>query len=195
MSKTTGLFLTFTGAVLIVFALLLTVNNQYEDDLAGQRSEDILTVIKSHIKPSGAEESPREPLPAELPVKELDGNEYVGYLEIPALDLKLPVMNEWDYARLKTAPCRQSGSSRTDDLVIAAHNYTSHFGRLKELNGGESVLFTDMDGIVSTYTVEALETLDPDDTETVLGGGSDLVLYTCTVGGGARVAAFCNRAE
>ena len=64
-----------------------------------------------------------------------------------------------------------------------------------ELNGGESVLFTDMDGIVSTYTVEALETLDPDDTETVLGGGSDLVLYTCTVGGGARVAAFCNRAE
>ena len=193
MSKTTGLFLTFTGAVLIVFALLLTVNNQYEDDLAGQRSEDILTVIKSHIKPSGAEESPREPLPAELPVKELDGNEYVGYLEIPALDLKLPVMNEWDYARLKTAPCRQSGSSRTDDLVIAAHNYQSHFGRLKELTRGDTVLFTDMEGIVSRYTVERTEMLEPTALNTVLSSGCELVLYTCTPGGSERIAAFCRR--
>ena len=28
----------------------------------------------------------------------------------------------WDYDRLKIAPCRQFGSTRTDDLVIAAHN-------------------------------------------------------------------------
>ena len=37
---------------------------------------------------------------------DIDGNEYIGYLTIPALGLELPVMAELDSARLETAPCR-----------------------------------------------------------------------------------------
>ena len=47
---------------------------------------------------------------------EIDGNEYVGEISIPAIGIDLPVMSEWSYPRLKIAPCRQFGSSRTDDL-------------------------------------------------------------------------------
>ena len=95
--------------------------------------------------------------------------------------------------RLKISPCRQSGSSRTDDLVIAAHNYDSHFGRLKELSKGDTVIFTDMEGIVNTYFVEKLEMLGPDAVDTVLNSSYDLVLYTCTTDGQTRVTVFCNR--
>ena len=123
----------------------------------------------------------------------LDGYEYVGYIEIPTLGLKLPVMAQWDYDRLKIAPCRQFGSSRTDDLVIAAHNYESHFGRLKELVKGDTVTFTDMEGIINTYSVEKIETLKPESVDAVENSGYDLVLYTCTLGGKTRVTAFCNR--
>ena len=61
----------------------------------------------------------------------------------------------------KIAPCRQFGSSRTDDLVIAAHSYESHFGKLASHTAGDSVAFTDMDGIVNEYVVNKVEVLDP----------------------------------
>lgn len=72
--------------------------------------------------------------------------------------------------------------------------YDTHFGKLRELSKGETVIFTDMEGIVSTYCVEKLETLNPDAVDTVLNSGYDLVLYTCTKGGRTRVIVFCDRA-
>ena len=130
---------------------------------------------------------------AEMKVVEIDGYGYIGYLEVPDLSLQLPVMAEWDYKRLKIAPCRQFGAVGTNDLVIAAHNYDRHFGRLKTLQGGESVTFTDMDGIVTSYEVEKVETLKPTAVDEVHNSDYDLVLYTCTLGGKTRVTVLCNR--
>ena len=95
---------------------------------------------------------------------------------------------------MKIAPCRQFGSSRTDDLVIAAHNYQNHFGRLKDLQTGNAVIFTDMEGVINTYSIERIETLNPSEVDAVQNSGYDLVLYTCTKGGRTRVIVFCDRA-
>lgn len=202
MPKRADIVIIAVGAVLILSALLLLIYNRCEDVRAGQEAESLLASVEAAIsaqematpnKPESTEAlSP--PLDPEMPVVTLGGYEYVGYVEIPTLGLKLPVMAEWDYTRLQIAPCRQFGSSRTDNLVIAAHNYDTHFGKLRELSEGETVLFTDMEGIVSTYCVEKLETLSPDAVDTVLNSGYDLVLYTCTKGGRTRVIVFCDRA-
>ena len=202
MPKRADIVIIAVGAVLILSALLLLIYNRCEDVRAGQEAESLLASVEAVIsaqematpnKPESTEAlSP--PLDPEMPVVTLDGYEYVGYVEIPTLGLKLPVMAEWDYTRLRIAPCRQFGSSRTDNLVIAAHNYDTHFGKLKELSKGDTVIFTDMEGIVSTYCIEKLETLSPDAVDTVLNSGYDLVLYTCTKGGRTRVIVFCDRA-
>ena len=202
MPKRADIVIIAVGAVLILSALLLLIYNRCEDVRAGQEAESLLASVEAVIsaqematpnKPESTEAlSP--PLDPEMPVVTLDGYEYVGYVEIPTLGLKLPVMAEWDYTRLRIAPCRQFGSSRTDNLVIAAHNYDTHFGKLKELSKGDTVIFTDMEGIVSTYCIEKLETLSPDAVDTVLNSGYDLVLYTCTKGGKTRVTVFCDRA-
>ena len=42
-----------------------------------------------------------------MPTVTIDGYDYIGYVEAPVLGLKLPVMAEWDYDRLKIAPCRR----------------------------------------------------------------------------------------
>ena len=209
MPKKTGIAMLAVGAVLILAALLLLLYNRYEDTKAGQEAESLLANVEAVIDaqatreptPAGTEIPGTTPTPSatpldpEMPVVELDGYEYVGYMEIPVLGLKLPVMSEWDYNRLKLAPCRQFGSSRTDDLVIAAHNYESHFGHLKDLSVGDPVTFTDMEGIVNTYCVEKIETLNPNEVDAVQNSGYDLVLYTCTKGGKTRVTVFCNREE
>ena len=199
MPKKTGIAIVAVGAALILSALLLLLYNRYEDAHAGQEAESLLASVEEAISaqtmdvPTAAAPSPT-PLDPEMPVVMLDGYEYVGYVEIPVLGLKLPVMSEWDYTRLRVAPCRQFGSSRTDDLVIAAHNYENHFGRLKELSKGDTVIFTDMEGLVNTYCVEKIETLAPDAVDAVQNSGYDLVLYTCTKGGKTRVTVFCDRA-
>ena len=203
MPKKTGIAIVTAGAVLILSALLLLLYNRYEDANAGQEAESLLENVEAVIetkrikvpvtskRPDAAPST--TPLDPQMPVVMLDGYEYVGYVEIPALGLKLPVMSEWDYTRLKVAPCRQFGSSRTDDLVIAAHNYENHFGRLKELSEGDTVIFTDMEGVVNTYSVKKIETLNPNEVDAVQNSGYALVLYTCTKGGKTRVTVFCDR--
>lgn len=208
MPKKSGIIFVTMGAVLMLSALLLFLYNGYEERRAGQEAELLLDDIQSAI----AEETdptigpteieieitentePTETLPAEMPVVMIDGYEYIGYVSIPDLELELPVMAEWDYNRLKIAPCRHFGSSRTDDLVIAAHNYKTHFGSLSSLEIGAEVIFTDMDGIENRYTLmKEPETLAPDAVDAVQNSGYDLVLYTCTPGGATRVVAFCDR--
>lgn len=124
----------------------------------------------------------------------IDGNVYIGYLSIPALNLQLPVMSEWSYKNLRTAPCRYTGSMQTDDLVIAAHNYARHFGNLSKLSEGDEVYFTDANGILSIYNVVVVEILDPTDTVDMISGNYDLTLFTCTYGGKSRVTVRCDRA-
>lgn len=213
MSKKAGIAMITLGAVLILSALLLFVHNRRESDKAGQEAAFLLSAVESRIQEqtptvspaapdTGAEALPSSPAPSaapeitpvpEMPVARINGYDFVGYLELPTLGLKLPVLAKWDYSLLQVAPCRQHGSVGADDLVIAAHNYSTHFGRLKELSAGDTVIFTDMDGVVTSYSVSALDTVDPYDVDHVLNSGHDLVLYTCTVGGQTRVTVFCDR--
>lgn len=223
MPKRRAIVFVTTGAVLVLAALLLFFYNWHQDAQAGRQAENLLADVKTMIEgrerpepysaedaqagqnnvedgktsePSAAPEETEKPVPLEpeMPVFEIDGYGYVGYLFIPDLDIELPVMSEWDYTRLSIAPCRHFGSSRTDDLVISAHNYKSHFGSLSKLKAGANIVFTDMDGIVSVYEVILVDTLAPTEVEAVLNSGYDLVLYTCTYGGKTRVTVFCDRA-
>lgn len=131
----------------------------------------------------------------DMPTVELDGNEYIGTLEVPSLELSLPVMSDWSYPRLKLAPCRYTGSAYLDDLIIAAHNYPTHFGALGELEEGDTVIFTDVDDNQFSYTVLVIEQLPSTALEEMEKGDWDLTLFTCTVGGKARVTVRCVRTE
>ena len=213
MPKKAGAFLVAMGVVLILSALLLFACNLREDIRAGQEAESLLTDVQAVIaaqaapptaapsvpastEPAQETTGPTEPPPdPEMPTVYLGGYDYLGYLALPTLGLELPVMASWDYPRLKISPCRQFGSTRTDDLVIAAHNYGTHFGRLKELSPGDAVTFTDMEGVVNSYQVASIQTLSPDDVDAVQNSGYPLVLYTCTPGGQTRVTVFCTRSD
>lgn len=204
-NKKAGIAFLFLGAVLILSALLLFLFNKSEDSAAGQRAGEVLEEMQeamnesSAVVPDQTEETtaPTETTEGseEMTVVTIDGRDYIGYLNIPELELELPVIAKWSYDLLQIAPCRELGSTKTDDLVIAAHNYQTHFGRLKELKKGDSITFTDMDGVVSEYELSKLETVDPHKVEYVHNSGHDLVLYTCTFGGEFRVVAFCDRVE
>lgn len=123
----------------------------------------------------------------EMPTNTIDGIDYIGVLRIPALELELPIISNWSYSNLKTAPCRYSGSAYQNNLIICGHDYTSHFGHLKFLGEGDIATFTDIDGNIFTYGMADIEILQPTAIEEMESGGGDLTLFTCTVGGQSRL--------
>ena len=174
-------------------------------EAAEQISEQLIEKIDENVK---SEETaapapymdPNTPMPVEL----IDGYEYIGILEIPSEELSLPVMAEWDYDRLKISPCRFVGSYYADDLVICAHNYDQHLGRLLSIDIGVDVYFTNVEGLTIHYIVTNRETVEPTAVEQMIEntGNSetslldwDLTLFTCNLGGQTRCAVRCSRVK
>lgn len=211
--KRKGSLLICLGLLLLAAALLLTGYNLREESAARQSVGEAAERLEEILAEETEEEETMDPeellrleengeieIPdyilnpkMEMPAEEIDGQAYIGVLKIPALELELPVLRDISYPKLKIAPCRYLGSAYTDDLIIAAHNYPSHFGNLKQLLTGDQLLFTDTDGNQFVYEVEELELLGPGDIEEMESGDWDLTLFTCTIGGQSRVTVRCKR--
>ena len=193
--------LILTGLLLIAAALFLTGFNLFDEYRAERSADSVLQQMMLQDTPVLREgEIPDYILnpDMEMPVETIDGLDYIGTLEIPSLDLELPVLSEWNYPNLRVAPCRYVGSAYQGNLIIAAHNYPSHFGNLKHLQEGEMARFTDVDGNRFTYKVVVRETLEPTAIEEMQSeeeGAWDLTLFTCTIGGQSRVTVRCDQVE
>ena len=140
----------------------------------------------------------------QMPTVEIDGYEYIGKLQIPSLSLELPVMQKWDYDRLKISPCRYSGSYFSDDLVICAHNYARHFSPVKGITMGENIWFITADNKRIHYITSNIQTIQPtsvqemveNDRNSVTSNNRwDMTLFTCNTGGQTRCAIRCTRVE
>lgn len=190
--KKTAVIFMASGLILIISALSLLIYNNIQSNKAKESSAGLMTSLQAAISENIINSLPEDPFDSEMKIKDIDGYGYIGYLYIPSLELELPVMSQWDYDRLKISPCRYYGSTKTDNLVIAAHNYKYHFGYIGHLNAGEVITFTDMDGKVFSYKVTSVELLSPTDTDKVKDTGDDLILYTCTYGGASRITVRCS---
>ncbi len=188
MRNKIGKILMALGAVLVIIALSLLCWNRYEDRKAGQSAQLILSKITAQSDSDGNDGTSNS---SDAESAEIDGYEYIGYITIPDLNLELPVMSDLDYTRMKLSPCRYSGSAQTNDLVIAAHNYTRHFGRLSKLSEDDTVYFTDINGNRYSYSVQDVEVLAPTAIEEMTSGEFDLTLFTCTYSGQSRLAVRC----
>lgn len=202
MRKGIGIFCIILGICCLIASVGFIVYNNLEEENAKNSVKNILQDVKENILDNTCgknddkeNEEILEDIPREMLTTQVDGYDCIGVLSIPVLELELPVLTDWSYAKLKVAPCHYFGSYYEKNFVIAAHNYQSHFGRLSEMQPKDLILFTDISGTVYCYEVVLLETLPSDATEEMLTSGFDLSLYTCTSGGTNRVTVRCNVVE
>lgn len=191
-------------------AVLLLVYNLWDGHRARESEEAILAEYlqenkKASESPDASDKEDKQNIPDYLLNPDMDMPEYtlkslgdvacIGILEIPALDLELPVISSWSYSSLRLAPCRYSGSAYKGDLVIAAHNYQSHFGGLRTLPEGSEVFFTDAVGNRFSYYVAVTEALTPWSVDDMTSGEWPLILFTCTLDSQNRVTVRCEYSE
>ena len=191
MRSKRSIFLLVIGALCLLGALGLTGYNVWDEQRASRSVVESAEQLSTVIRPKA--ESDQLLLPQEqavMPAVPLDGNNYIGVLEIPTLGLSLPILDECTDSLLKVAPCRYAGNLY-DGLIIAGHNYVSHFKKLSQLAPGDAVRFTDVDGNVWEYTVTTTEIISGYDVEGMEEGDWDLTLFTCTYGGQDRVTVRC----
>ena len=198
MSRRKGSILIIIGLALMIAALGLSAYNIHDDRSAGAEADSLLAQVKALID-QGADyevgledERDYKRYPEmELPRANISGHECVGIIQIPALNVELPVIADFSYDELLAGPCRFFGSPYMNNLVLCAHNYDSHFRRIRDLKQGDKVIFVDMDGNVFTYTAELVEVLNATDVTEMCVTDWDLSLFTCTFDSQSRVTVRC----
>ncbi len=187
MRRKLGILCMTAGVLLMAAMAAVVLREQWQETQTEKASAHALEQVQAELLDASSE--PDADAAEETP--------YMGYVSIPALDLNLPVMADWDEANLNTAPSRYAGSIAENDLVIAGHNYRRQFRKLLWIEEGTKVLFTDMNGNTYVYTVAYAESLGPRqvDMMTRASDSWDLTLFTCTVGGSRRWAVRCVYAD
>ena len=200
------------GVLLAAVALVITLYNFWDNTRAGSEADELLDEIARvrELSQNNSNEENSSDLytdkdgdtldyiknpETQMPVVNIDGYDYIGTLNIPAINLELPVMKDWDYTRLRISPCHYSGSVYLNNMVIAGHNYRSHFGPIGNLKKGDEVIFTDMKNNVFRYRVAEVDTLEKTAVEEMTSGGWDLTMFNCPLSGNARVTVRCNLME
>lgn len=194
--KPKGRLFIVVGVLLIISAIALTGWNIYTDTKGGRASAEVLEKLEAQIPEIKSDEgfvTDLPELPDDSPKREsfieIDGIRYIGIVSVPEINVKLPVISEWDDADSEIAPCRYYGTVAQKNLIIAAHNYSSFFVRLDELNSGDKIYFKDCDGVVTAYEVVSTELVGGYEAEKMKGDDEnwDLTLFTCTWSGTSRV--------
>ena len=214
-----GTLLILAGLLLAAGGIGLVLYNLWDNDRAGRAADAIQDEIDSELEKMPVENAP-VPLAGRnkqddeswlsgqtMPTMLIDGNQYIGTLEIPSLGIRLPVLDRWNYELLKISPCLYSGSYYTDDMVICGHNYQRHFSPIKGIAIDADVYFITAQKVIYHYKVCNRETVKPTAVEQMIlnwnNGDSefeqfedwDLTLFTCNTGGQTRCAVRCIRAE
>lgn len=184
-----GKYLIIIGTILILGAMILVVRNIILKNKAINSNNLVLEVINRKEIEDIEIDSKIE----EMRSEEVDGYSYIGIIKMPSIEIELPVMETASYDSLNIAPGRYYGSIYTNDLVICAHDYQYHFGRINRLRQGDRIIFTDILGNDYEYEVEVIEYLEPTDVKEMVDSEFDLTLYTCTYGAIRRVVVRCNR--
>jgi len=203
--KKRAAFLIGIGCILLVASSAFAVSNHLESRNAARAVEALSEAFMSEtaaifnpvsvqppdiVDENGHYVEPIEPDVVDPPRQSviIDGQEFIGLLSIPRLGVSLPVNNNIDYQILRDTPCRYFGSAEEGTLIIAAHNYDSHFGRIGTLVPGDQITFKNASGIVYFYRVSEVSILANDAVEQMIAPGEwDLTLFTCTYSGMERI--------
>lgn len=190
------------GIVMLLAGGIIAGYGFIDDYSAGQNARTLLKQIRGEVYPAvtgepvKADPSPLDPspkgsnTPSAAPELQFDA---VGILTIPKLALELPVLSEYSDSLLKVSVCRYEGKvlDKPERLVVAGHNYRSHFGKLRKLAVGDEVRFSNIDGSEYSYTVTEITIISMHDHRALEDGEWHITLFTCDSDRSKRILIRC----
>lgn len=175
-SGTLTLLLTLAGIGLILFAVLGVVTDSILVARADQRAHKIVENMRM-LMPDAADGVPDDRVNLTMPMLELDGENFIGLVEIPKYESALPIYGEWDTSKVSDFPCRYMGTLYDGSLILGGSDNQGQFDFTKLITNDDVIYVTDVSGIRFSFVVtEVIKTTDVS-TENLTAGEADLVLF------------------
>lgn len=121
------------------------------------------------------------------------GYNMAGYIEIPKISIKYPVLDKVTKKSIQEAVAILDGPglNQVGNTLIIGHNYRNglFFSNLKKLTNGDAIYITDLSGTKIKYIVHSVFDADPQDISYMTRdteGKREISLYTCTDDGKER---------
>ncbi len=110
-----------------------------------------------------------------LPAICVNGEDFVGILEVEQYSFKLPVLGIWDASSAKR-PAVYFGNPYDGSLIIGV-NYEDQFSFADRMEPGDSIHFTDLYGRVFSYQLDAVKHADQVDFAVLDSDSDDLTIF------------------
>lgn len=137
--------------------------------------------------------------------KTSENNKYLGIIEIPAIDIELPISDGAELSDIKYAIGHYTNTAAIGaqgNCVLAGHRgsrFGEFFKHLDKVKQGDQVIITAMDGTQYTYIVDYFTIVEPTDLSVLQNYSEDsnLTLLTCcyTTKGKKRLIYRCTLKE
>ena len=168
--------------LLIIAAIVITVIIALEY-IRRIKNEDKLADTVSKVEDLKDEEV------TEGKIITLDGYSVLGIIEIPAINLRYPIIEDTDGKAMDISIIKFWGGNINEigNYSVAGHNYKNGtmFGKTKHLKTGDLIKMTDLNHNTVEYEVFKIYNVEPNDVtclESVDENAREVTLITCTNG-------------
>jgi len=143
------------GVALLMGAVLLLFTMGNSGNYGTQDAQTILQKAQA-LMPQPVNRAPQERGNNTMAALQIDGINVVGILEAPKYGRLLPVASTWDTGLVASMPCRFTGSIYDKTMIIGAVDGEGQFSFATQMEAGDTVVLTDMEGGRYTYNVAAI---------------------------------------
>ena len=175
MARRSKLFIA-VGCLLILGSLGLLVTSHFRAKQAREKTVEIVREM-NEILPSPREGVMDTWLDMEMPALELDGEDFIALVDIPALGVTLPVAGSWDAGKVNSYPCRFWGTVYDGSFIVGGADQPGQFAGFDRIFDGSAVTVTDMTGAEFSYVVDRVERSKSAQAEVLMAGEADLTLF------------------
>lgn len=140
------------GTVLIIASASLVTIHHFSQINAEKQAQEIVAEMKALI-PEVSVGIPDGRTDIGMPVMQISGEDFIGYIEIPTHNKALPIHNKWNKYKAANFPCKFAGSMYDGTLVIGTVENAGQLDIAKTIAGGEPINIVDVTGLKYTYAV------------------------------------------
>ena len=164
-----GALLLLLGLGALIAQQLLIRNNTTANENVTQQIRQIL--------PEGSTGTMVDYSSPEMPVLQLEDTDYVCLLEVPTFGLELSIHDQWDPGILTTQPSKFWGSIYDGTLILGGSNHEGQFAFCSQMDVGDPIHITDMQGTQFRCRVEKIQRSASADFEVLSNSEYPLTLF------------------
>ncbi len=167
-------WLLLAGLASMVVGLCLILLVSVSQGLGRKQADALVRQIEA-VLPKRSVGVPESLSDIDMPALSLQGQSFIGLVEIPAYGVKLPLCGHWQKSKIDKYPCRLDGSVYDNSLIIGGS--AGQLACLKTIGHGDLVTVTDMQGAVYTYRVTKIRRTENAQSDALHSERAHLVLF------------------